>query len=77
MNDDTTSPIRRAAVEAAAREACFGWTGEGCDMCVAAVHCTGWRSHFNTACMSTAAYLDGMGRTDEAAQIRRMADDRA
>jgi hypothetical protein len=75
MTDDTTSPRRRAAVDAAARAACFGKDGEGCDMCVDPIHCTNWRTHHGTTCMSLAAYEQSMGRFVAAGQLRRMADE--
>jgi hypothetical protein len=60
---DTTSPRRRAAVEAAAEKA--GW----------AIH---WHfDDRRVAIEAIAAYLAVMGRDVEAQQVRRMADERA
>ena len=62
MTEDTTSPRRRAAVEAAIKAAKVEALSDD------------WR---RVVCMSIAAYEDGMGRTLDAEQIRRMADERA
>lgn len=36
-----TDPAIKAALEAAARQLCFGHEGADCDRCVDPVHCTG------------------------------------
>ena len=62
MTEDTNSPRRRAAVEAAAEKA--GW----------AIH---WHyNDRRVAIEAIAAYLAAMGRDVEAQQIRTMADER-
>jgi hypothetical protein len=73
MTDDTTSPIRRAAVEAAIRDECLARTKvNGCAPIACPAPCKWCRAGARAA---IAAYLDGMGRTDEAQQVRRMASD--
>jgi len=75
MSDDTTSPRRRAAVEAAAEVICDELFGAG----------TWAKDNHNGPAGSAwtpllakaiAAYLGAMGRDVEAEQIRRMADER-
>jgi hypothetical protein len=77
MTTDTTSPIRRAAVEAAARGYCCGNNPAGCLVEAGAMKppCCA-RFYFKQSVKGVAAYLETMGRTTEAEQIRRMADER-
>jgi hypothetical protein len=78
MTDDTTSPIRRAAVEAAALEVLTD-LGDRRGIGAALYECDDdIQNEIGTtvAIAAIAAYLDFMGRTTEAQQIRRMADER-
>jgi hypothetical protein len=73
MTEDTTSPRRRAAVEAAAKElvratAMVPWDALTDDQ---------KRAFTMATARIVAPYEDGMGRTLDAKQLRGMADDRA
>jgi hypothetical protein len=73
MTDDTTSPIRRAAVEAVCR---FHCCGDVCSEEARGSKCRAWGRYAHGIGADLSLYAEKMGRTDEAAQIRRMADGR-
>lgn len=73
MPNPTPSPVRVAAVRAAAKAACFGGIrGDQCDQCLTASQCISWADWEPGTIAALAAYERAMGRTIDAEQIERM-----
>jgi hypothetical protein len=71
---DTTSPRRRAAVEAVCR---FHCCDDACSEEARGNKCRAWSRYAHGIVADLAIYAETMGRDVEAAQVRGMADERA